>query len=310
MNHQIQTLIRRFERAFSLSFEAHRSCPWPSRTGELFRLQLGDRLFALKLYEEGYFNDVYLYQALAAKPVPVPAIYACDSTGAVVGKPWILMDWMEGDQQITDLRSVGKQVGQMLREIHTIPMDGAGGRRANTWEFPDWHTLVERQAGRDRAEISRFVDAETNKAFYLAIVDEFVRIGRQQPNQSFLLHGDLGLSNMIIDNNRVVALIDAGRSVGGNPLMDVSYLMNSRLGAQDGMLGLLDGYGVAGLDRRHDVLLLRMYHWIGKLIHFSATGERETYERRRQDLLAFAVRHGFWPSSPAEHATGRGSSHG
>jgi aminoglycoside phosphotransferase (APT) family kinase protein len=153
------------------------------------------------------------------------------------------------------------------------------------------------------------VDAETNKAFYVAIVDEFVRMGRQQPNQSFLLHGDLGLDNMIIDGNRVVALIDAGWFVGGHPLMDISYLMNSRLGEQDGILGLLEGYGVAGLDGRHDVSLLRMYHWIGKLIHFSSTGQWGKYERRRRELLECAVRHGFWLGSPAEHGAGRRSTH-
>jgi aminoglycoside phosphotransferase (APT) family kinase protein len=273
MNNAIRALIRRFERSLSLSYEADGSCAQPCRAGELFRVRLGDRLFALKLYDEGYFNNAYFYQALATRPVPVPAIHACGDSGELVGKPWILMDWVEGDQQITDLGAVGKQVGQMLREIHAVPVDGAGGRGANAWEFPDWHTLVEIQAGRDRAEISRFVDAELNKAFYLAIVDEFVRLGRRQPNQSFLLHGDLGLDNMIIDNNRVVALIDAGWFVGGNPLMDVSYLMNSRLGENDGMLGFCEGYGVAGLDGRHDVSILRMYHWLGKLMYFSSTGQ-------------------------------------
>jgi Phosphotransferase enzyme family len=309
MNHPIRTLIRRCERSLSLCFEANGSGARPCRTGELFRLRLGDRLFALKLYDEGYFNDAYLYRALAPTPVPVPAIYACDDAGEVVGKPWMLMDWVEGDQQITDLRAVGTQVVQMLREMHAIPVDGAGGRGANGWEFPDWHALVETQARRDRAAIGRFVDAETNKAFSVAIVDEFVRMGRRQPNQSCLLHGDLGLDNMIIDHNRVVALIDAGWLVGGHPFMDVSYLMNSRLGEPDGILGLLEGYGVAGLDGRRDVSLLQMYHWVGKLMHVSATGQRGTYERRRRELLEFAVRHGFWPGSPAEHGAGRWSTH-
>ena len=178
MNHPIRTLIHHFERSLSLSFEANGSCARPCRAGELFRIRLGDRLFALKLYDEGYCNAAYLYRVLATTPVPVPAIYACDDAGEVVGKPWILMDWVEGDQQITDLRAVGKQVGQMLREIHAIPVDGAGGRGVNAWEFPDWHALVETQASRDRAAISHCVDTAPNKAFYLAIVDEFVRIGR------------------------------------------------------------------------------------------------------------------------------------
>ena len=208
------------------------------------------------------------------------------------------MDWLEGGHQVTDLRGVGQQVGRLMREIHTVAVDGAGARGQNTWEFPDWHTLVEVQVDRDSMEISRFEDAQAYKAFYLAIVDEFVRLGRLQPNQSFLLHGDLGLDNIIVDNNRVVGLIDAGWLVGGNPLMDVSYLMNSRLGVGEGMRGLLEGYGITGLDEEHDAMILRLYQWLGKLIHFSSTGQRERYEQRRQLLFEFAVRHGFWSGPP------------
>jgi aminoglycoside phosphotransferase (APT) family kinase protein len=189
-----------------------------------------------------------------------------------------------------------------MREIHTIAVDGAGARGPNTWEFRDWHTLVEVQAHRDSVEINRFEDAQASKAFYLAIVDEFVRLARLQPNQSFLLHGDLGLENIVVDNNRVVGLIDAGWRVSGNPLMDVSYVMNSRLGVGEGMRGLLEGYGVPGLDEHHDVLILRLYQWLGKLIHFSSTGQRERYEQRRQLLFEFASRHGFW-SGPTGSVT-------
>lgn len=298
MNAAIEVLIRRLERSLSLTYEAAGSSKVPCRAGELFRVRFGDRFFALKLYDDGYFNDLYLYRALATTTIPIPLIHACDQSRDLVGKPWVLMDWLEGNQQITDLRAIGQQVGRFMREIHTVAVDGAGARGQNTWEYPDWHTLVDVQAGRDRAQISRFEDSQANKAFYLAIVDEFARIGRSQPNQPFLLHGDLGPDNIIVDNNQVVGLIDAGWIVGGNPLMDLSYVMNSRLGAGEGMCGLLDGYGMSGLAQHHDVVILRLYQWIGKLIHFSSTGQRERYEQRRQLLFEFAVQHGLWSGPP------------
>jgi Ser/Thr protein kinase RdoA (MazF antagonist) len=302
MNDAVEVLIRRLERSLSLTYDASGSSAWPCRAGKLFRVRLGNRRFALKLYEQGYFNDAYLFGALATTPVPVPAIHACDGSGELVGKPWILMDWVEGNHQISDRRAVGQQVGRMLREIHAIPVGGAGARGPNAWEFPDWHTLIDVQAQRDRAAIGQLADSEANKAFYVSVVDEFVQLGRAQPNQPFLLHGDLGPDNIIVHSNRVVGLIDAGRHVGGNPLMDVSYLMNSRLGEGDGMVGLLEGYGVAGLDRDHGVMALRLYHWIGKLIHFNATEQREIYEQRRRMLLEFAVRHGLRSGSPEQEA--------
>src|SRR5262245_53524327 len=123
MNNAVEALIRRLERSLSLTYDAAGSSARPCRVGELFRVRLGDRLFALKLYAEAYLNDAYLSQALATTPVPVPAIHACDDSRELVGKPWILMDWLEGNLQISDRRAVGQQVGRMLREIHAIPVD-------------------------------------------------------------------------------------------------------------------------------------------------------------------------------------------
>lgn len=300
MNDAVAALIRRLERTLSLTYDAAASSAWPCRAGELFRLRLGDRYFALKLYADGYDNDLYLYRALATMPIPVPTIHAFDDSRVLVDKPWILMDWVEGDRQISDRRAVGEQLGRILRAIHAIPVDGAGGRGPTTWQFPDWHTLIDVQTRRDRAAIDQLADSEPNKAFYRAIVNEVVHLGTLQPNQSFLLHGDLGPDNIVVHNNRIVAFIDAGWCIGGNPLMDMSYLMNSRLSEGEGMAGLLEGYGVADLDRHHDTRVFRLYQWIGKLIHFNATGQQAHYEQRRQMLLTFAVQHGFRSSMSAQ----------
>jgi hypothetical protein len=124
MNDAVEALIRRLERSLSLTYDAAGSCEWPCRAGELFRVRLGDQLFALKLYEQGYFNDAYLFRALATTPVPIPLVHAYDDSRDLVGKPWILMDWLQGDQKISDLRAVGQQVGRMLREIHAISVAG------------------------------------------------------------------------------------------------------------------------------------------------------------------------------------------
>jgi aminoglycoside phosphotransferase (APT) family kinase protein len=289
MNEALRTLIHRLERSLSLAYQADASGPRPCRAGELFRLCFGDRFFALKLYDEGYFNDRYLHRALAVRAVPVPAIHASDDSGDLVGKPWILREWVDGDHQITDRRAVARQVGQMLREIHSIEVDGAGARRADGWEFADWHTLVESEASGDGDKVRALEDLPAHRSLYLAVVDEFARLGRRQPNRSFLLHGDLGPDNVIVHENRVVALIDAGWFVGGHPLLDLSYVVNSRLAEEDGMLALLEGYGGAAVDSRA-LAVLRMYHLVGKLLHFSATGQREKYERRREVLLELAAR--------------------
>jgi hypothetical protein len=47
----------RLERSLSLTYDASGSSAWPCRTGELFRVRLGDRHFALKLYEQLLSNN-------------------------------------------------------------------------------------------------------------------------------------------------------------------------------------------------------------------------------------------------------------
>jgi hypothetical protein len=61
MNDAVEALIRRLERSLSLTYDAAGSGARPCRAGELFRVRLGKRHFALKLYEQGYFNDAYLF---------------------------------------------------------------------------------------------------------------------------------------------------------------------------------------------------------------------------------------------------------
>jgi aminoglycoside phosphotransferase (APT) family kinase protein len=289
MSAAVESLIGRLERTLSLTYQATETLERPCRAGQLFRVRFGERSFALKFYNEGYFNDVYLHRALAATDVPVPAIHACDESRDLVGKPWVLMDWVEGDNQVTDLRLVARQAGRLLREIHALRVDGAGARGAGGWEFPDWHALVGAQANQDRAAIERFDDTAAHRALYLQIVDDFVGLGRSQPKQSFLLHGDLGLDNIIVDENRIVGIIDAGWIVGGHPLLDLAYSMNSRLGVGEGMRGLLEGYGETG--RAQELVVLRLYQWIGKLIHFNATGQRQKYHERRRLLLELVAQH-------------------
>jgi aminoglycoside phosphotransferase (APT) family kinase protein len=289
----IDAILRRLADELSLPYDERRTAALPCRAGQLFKVGFGDRLFALKVYDEGYFNDLYLRRALAGTAVPIPAIRACDDTGGELGRPWALMDWVTGNGRISDARDLGKQVGLILRAIHAIATDGAGARGSNDWQYPDWHTLVEVEATRDRVEISGLDDSASNKAFYLRLVDEFVRFGRRQENRSWLLHGDLGLDNLIIDDNRVVGVLDAGWFVGGHPLLDLSYVLNSRLGEGDGLAGLVDGYGIPGLDAQPDVQMLRLYHLIGKLIHFATTGQWDKYLQRRQVMMDFAARHGF-----------------
>jgi hypothetical protein len=64
--------------------------------------------------------------------------------------------------------------------------------------------------------------------------------------------------------------------------------LNSRLGGA-GAEALLEGYGDPALKNSPDLILLRLYHLVGKLVHFAETGQRDKFEARREVLLALAA---------------------
>jgi len=288
VNGPVLTLLRRLGVDLGLPFNPGGSEARPCRAGQIYRVDLGGRPFALKLYDEGFHNELTFHQAVAGRGIPVARIHAHGDETREVDRPWILRDWVSGDHQFNDLPAVARQVGTLLRRIHAIPVDGAGGRTATGWQFRAWAELAVAEAAQDRIKVAAFDDSAANKELYRAIVDGFERFGRTGPVPLTLLHGDLGLDNVLVEDDRVVALIDSGWFVGGPPLFDVAYVLNSRLGGA-GAQALLEGYGDPALSRSPDLLLLRLYHLVGKLIYFAETGQRDKFEARRDVLLALAA---------------------
>ena len=64
MNDAVEALIRRLERSLSLTYDAAGSGARPCRAGELFRVRLGNRHFALKLYDPGHGSQTYEFRSV------------------------------------------------------------------------------------------------------------------------------------------------------------------------------------------------------------------------------------------------------
>ena len=58
-------LIRHLEDRLSLPHRPEGSAARPSRAGQLYQVQLGERFFALKLYDgDGYYNDAFFFDLM------------------------------------------------------------------------------------------------------------------------------------------------------------------------------------------------------------------------------------------------------
>ena len=77
MNRAVLTVLRRLGAELGLPFNPAGSEACPCRAGQLYRVDLGGQPFALKLYDEGYHNELTFHHAVAGKGIPVARIHAC-----------------------------------------------------------------------------------------------------------------------------------------------------------------------------------------------------------------------------------------
>ena len=87
VNGAVLTLLRRLGVELGLPFNPAGSEVRPCRAGQLYRVDLGGRPFALKLYDEGYHNELTFHQAVAGtgmtttRPRATSTLESCRSSG-------------------------------------------------------------------------------------------------------------------------------------------------------------------------------------------------------------------------------------
>lgn len=201
---------------------------------------------------------MFFYETAREHGLPVPRLLG---HGSVDGWSWLLREWCDGDAGVRDARALGCHLGETLGQLHAIPVGGVGTLRAGRWQATNWGRFtadtVDRYfrdaPGAAREAMARHVKA--CRAF----------VGPR------LLHSDVGLDNLVWQGDRVTALIDPGWCIGGDPLLDVSYVELSR--DPEFVDGFRAGYpGYDGLDaaRLRDYAV---YHHVAKLLHRIEQGD-------------------------------------
>lgn len=235
------------------------------RSGDLFRVQIGAHRYALKVYageeRDGYANERRFLQTLASSDVPVPRVVGNEDGNATV-RPWLMVDWLDGDGDLGDPIAFGRHLGTTIGRVHAHALDD------------DWHAFGRAAAAHDRQRVERLPEPAPIRADLDAFIDEWLAVVLTQPVRAVLIHGDLGLDNLVVDRGQIVGLFDSGWCIAGHPLMDIGYVLNSRADES-----LKRAFCDCFTFDAPALLAFRRYLYVGKLLHQFAVGNRERYDK-------------------------------
>ena len=221
--------------------------------------------------------------ALNAQGLPVPAIVATSEELVVDGRPFVLMEAINGDrvEQAIDAGSDPLQLASsavdVLHRLQAVPRENTGIGSEDPMplegELARWTWLMERAP----AEL-------TGQAPRLA---RLLAERQPLPGAPVLVHGDYHFGNMLFESGRVTAVVDWEIAQLGQPLLDPCCISLSHVPAD----AVLEMYGADRQDYRW-YLALTLYKYaaiFGYNLMLHRRGKRPdpSYEQRTDTILGF-----------------------
>jgi len=261
-----------------------------SRSATLYRLTFKTKNFALKILKsDNFHSDLYFYTKFKNTKVPVPQVYFYDETKLLISLDWFVMDWIVGNNKYDSDLLLGEEIGKILYEVHSVKTNGAGKYslvKGREFEYIDWYECVNNYLFKNKIkELNNWFNKEDVKLL-IDVIHKFKNVAIKLPNLSFLLHGDLGLDNLIINKGKVIGLIDTGKWINaGHPLMDISYFFNSNETTSKMIEGFKKGYNQFNNFQEFDIHIFQCYQLLGKLSYSIDIDNMKRYKNKLNQLM-------------------------
>lgn len=212
-------LREQFPRWAALPVRRVRPGGWDNRT-----FRLGDELLARLPAAESYAAQVAVEQHWLPRlapplPVAIPEPVGAGRPGCGYAWPWSIYGWLPGDTAdvaALDEAALGSACADFLHALHRVDAADAPAPGArNFWRGAPL-ARYDREARAAVAALADRIDA----ARALAIWDRALASAWEAP--SVWLHGDLWLTNLLVQNGRLSAVIDWGLMAAGDPACDLA----------------------------------------------------------------------------------------
>jgi aminoglycoside phosphotransferase (APT) family kinase protein len=160
--------------------------------------------------------------------IKVPRPYVLEASGKVLGRPFIVLDMAPGKTLGTLFNyppanaELGKDIARQLARIHRIPVDAL---------YAEGMARAVPSADQIKSEIDLSRSHWNSLGRDSTIVEEgFASLERSlslAEGAYCLVHGDMGLHNILVDDNRVSAVLDWEFAKIGNPADDLGYIQDT-----------------------------------------------------------------------------------
>ena len=167
--------------------------------------------------------------ALAGSALPAPRVHFLDEDGSQLGRPSLVMERIDGDcdwellngsAPLAERLDLAHRLLALLADVHAVDWRARGlegvlghpGPRPGLTELARWE-----------AELRR-VQLEPHPE--LEIVIDWLRRHCAPRADTVLVHGDFKPGNILLRNNRIVALLDWETAHLGDPLEDLGWMLN------------------------------------------------------------------------------------
>ncbi|RIJ23481.1 DUF1679 domain-containing protein [Henriciella barbarensis] len=151
--------------------------------------------------------EFQLLQSAQAAGLPVAAPIAHDPAGTTLGRPCLLIAYVDGSTSIPHAEMPGRldQMADLISSVHATPIDGFPLLQERIDPLPDLFSLLQDPA----------LESEWRQRLSHLGSTRFT-------GTPVLLHGDLWPENLIWSQGRIAALLDWEDAAIGDPLSDVA----------------------------------------------------------------------------------------
>ena len=218
----------------------------------MYRVDCSDsRRYVLRLEQGGVFGtssseEFGVMGALHDAGVPVAAVRWMEPTGSVLGFPFFVMDFVDGDE-VADERTVDDATtAEFIRVLHgvhmldhqtlALPFHGVPADPGHAT-----HLQIERWAGYYRAAAP----------VPIALLDEaaaWLHLHAPALEHMSVVHGDAGPGNFIHSGGQVVAITDWEFAHLGDPAEDWVYCASMRGSRTMDRQGWVSAFGAVGVE--------------------------------------------------------------
>lgn len=196
----------------------------------------------------GVARQFHVLKALYATPVPVPRVFWLETDLAVLGRPFFIMEKVEGEVPLPwgvggqrafsspeEQRAMGEEFVQVLAHLHTVDWQALGLSSLGVPKTPTEYA---------ESTLARFEGLLREHSLLpqplLTEAARWLRTRIPPAPRTSVVHGDYRLGNFIWRNGRIAAFLDWEGADLGDPLNDIGWLSLKRFQGRSGLwVGLI-----------------------------------------------------------------------